>query len=190
MNKVLLAFALTAFLVLTACSQVAVTDETLEDQSIVYDWRDTSRNRGPIASSGFISDLRWAAASNGLGPAERNKTNGGRAANDGGALPASYDKGLGVWGNSTITYLLPGNCFILTTEPGWLDPSASPDARIMFRIYADGKLIHQRDSAQFALRREIGIDGVKRLVFVTRDLNPAAQNKSALWLNTYIGGCE
>jgi alpha-galactosidase len=186
MKKLLLGLSF-AVLLFAGCTQVTAPAETLEEQAIVYDWRDTSRNRGPIDGDGFLSNVRWAGARNSLGPVERNMTNGGRAAKDGSPFPNSYTEGLGVWGNSVITYLLPGTCYILTTEPGNLDTSASPDARILFRIYADGQLIHERDSAQlFALRREINISGVRKLVFITRDLNPAAANKSANWLNSSI----
>jgi hypothetical protein len=181
-----LSFALFFFV---GCTQVATPEATLdlEEQGIVYDWMDRSKNRGTVERSGYASDLPWARALNSLGPVERNMTNGGRAANDGGALPRTYDKGLGVYGNSRITYLLPGDCIVLTTEAGRLDPSASPDAKMLFRIYADGVLVSENDSSGFALRREIGLDGVRNLTFITKDLNPSAANKSANWLNTYIG---
>jgi hypothetical protein len=79
-SRWLLGLVLCSSILFAGCSQVqpATPDETLESEALVYDWRDTSRNRGPVNSSGSLGTMRWASANNGLGPVERNTNNGGQ----------------------------------------------------------------------------------------------------------------
>ena len=63
----------------------------------------------PPAGTTFLSSLTPLAATNGLGPVERDRHNGGQAAGDGGPIVVggtTYTRGLGVYPRSSITYNL------------------------------------------------------------------------------------
>jgi glucose/arabinose dehydrogenase len=63
----------------------------------------------PPAGTVYLSSLNPASAQNGLGPFERDRHNGGSAANDGGPLVVggiTYPRGLGVYPRSSLTYNL------------------------------------------------------------------------------------
>jgi hypothetical protein len=91
----------------------------------------------------------------------------------------TFTQGLGVYANSSITYILNGRCSVFTTHYG-LDKTASDDARVAFQIFTDGtKVFDSRNGFDFRL--EMGVIGVNRLTLRVLDLNPAAKNKSANW---------
>ncbi|MDA5283727.1 NPCBM/NEW2 domain-containing protein [Streptomyces sp. Isolate_45] len=87
-----------------------------------------------------MGDLAWSAATNGWGPVERNRSNGGTGAADGRPLTvqgAAYAKGLGVHARSEITYYLGGDCTALRTDVG-VDDEAKAGGSVVFQIWKDG----------------------------------------------------
>ncbi|MEU3465874.1 endo-alpha-N-acetylgalactosaminidase family protein [Streptomyces sp. NPDC006733] len=95
----------------------------------------------PPPSGTWASDLTWVSATNGWGPAERDRSNGEQAAGDGGALTVGgtvYAKGLGTHAASTIRYDLAGKgCASFTAQVGVDDEQASRGS-VTFTVLADG----------------------------------------------------
>jgi alpha-galactosidase len=92
-----------------------------------------------------LSDLTWAKATNGLGPVERNTSNGSTPAGDGKPLTINgqvYAKGLGTHAEASILYYLGGRCTSLTADVGIddeRDPRPDPtQSTAIFEIWADG----------------------------------------------------
>jgi alpha-galactosidase len=92
-----------------------------------------------------LGDLTWARALNGLGPVERNMSNGSAPAGDGKPLTINgrvYPKGLGTHAEASILYYLDGKCDSLTVDVGIddeRDPRPDPTwSTAIFEIWADG----------------------------------------------------
>ena len=67
-------------------------------------WRFTVANG--VSTTRYLGDLRWALASNGLGPVERNMSVGGQAPRDGKPITlhgVTYPKGLGIHAVADVT---------------------------------------------------------------------------------------
>jgi chitodextrinase/glucose/arabinose dehydrogenase len=93
----------------------------------------------------YLSDLTWTSASNGTGPVEKDKSNGGAAAGDGGPLRLgtnTYAKGLGVSARSEIVYNLGGLWTSFKADVG-LDEEVSNLGSVRFEVWADGGRIWQ-----------------------------------------------
>ncbi|MER6364911.1 NPCBM/NEW2 domain-containing protein [Kitasatospora sp. NPDC001527] len=94
---------------------------------------------GPAAGTYQLSDLAWSAAGNSWGPVERDMSNGGNQARDGGTITigtATYQKGLGVNAFSEIVYYLGGSCSALSTDVG-VDAEAQGRGSVSFQVFAD-----------------------------------------------------
>ena len=92
----------------------------------------------------FVSDLSPSAATNGYGPVEKDKSNGGNQANDGKALTLRgkvYAKGWGVHANSSLTFPLNGNCSVFSAQVG-IDDEVTGQGSVIFRVLADGTTLY------------------------------------------------
>jgi hypothetical protein len=94
------------------------------------------------ATSTFeLSDLNWIGTPvNGLGPVERDTSNGQAAAGDGGPMSIAgmgFAKGLGAHANSSIEFDLGGKCRTFTSFVGADDEVTG--ASITFEVWVDGK---------------------------------------------------
>jgi alpha-galactosidase len=102
----------------------------------------------PVGTPGvaYLSDLtEEAGAENGLGPFEKDMSNGLEAAGDGGSLVIAgvcYPKGLGVRAWSNVTYQLGGKYKQLVADTGW-DFEAGTQAPI-FEVFLDDQLVYDR----------------------------------------------
>jgi hypothetical protein len=98
-------------------------------------------NIPPVGTPGvdYLSDLTpLAGGQNGLGPFEKDMSNGGEAAGDGGPLVINkvcYPKGLGVRGVFQQRYDLGGKYKQFISDSGW-DYSAGM-VRPLFRVWVD-----------------------------------------------------
>jgi alpha-galactosidase len=97
------------------------------------------------AGTSDLGDLAWARAANGLGPVERNMSNGSAPAGDGKPLTINgrvYAKGLGTHAEASILYYLAGRCAALNVDVGIddeRDPRPDPTwSTAIFEIWADG----------------------------------------------------
>jgi hypothetical protein len=95
----------------------------------------------------FLSNLAETSATNGFGPVEKDKSNGGSGAGDGNTLTlngVTFTKGLGVHANSTITYNLNGEYGRFLTDIGIDDEVANGSCgSVRFEVYKDNVLSYQ-----------------------------------------------
>ena len=79
-------------------------------------WSFTTAAGGGGPTTSYLSDLAWTSATNGLGPVERDKSNGEAAAGDGKTITlngTTYPKGLGANANSDIRFNIAGKCTVV-----------------------------------------------------------------------------
>jgi glucose/arabinose dehydrogenase/endonuclease YncB( thermonuclease family) len=92
----------------------------------------------------YLSDLPWTSATNGWGPAERDKSNGDLAASDGNPLTINgtvYPKGLGVHAVSDIRFNLAGTCSTFTASVG-VDAEMGTGGSVIFKVLGDGTTLY------------------------------------------------
>jgi alpha-galactosidase len=92
----------------------------------------------------YLSDLTWTYAANGLGPVEKDKSNGGRAGGDGEPLRLrgkTYDKGLGVAPGSKLIYRLAKKCSRFSAVIG-VDDDVAGAGSVVYQVWADGERLY------------------------------------------------
>jgi uncharacterized repeat protein (TIGR03803 family) len=97
-------------------------------------------------STVYLSDLPGTTIANGWGPVERDRSNGGINAGDGGPITldgVTYAKGLGVNARSELRYALGGACLAFTAMVG-VDDEVAARGSIVFQVWTDG--VKQYDS--------------------------------------------
>ncbi|MGW0881514.1 beta-galactosidase [Streptomyces sp. NPDC002671] len=100
----------------------------------------------PKAGTDEVSSLDFDAV-NGWGPVERNTSNGEQAAGDGKPIAiagTTYDTGLGVHADSTVTVYLGGSCTRFTSIAG-VDDEMRGAGSVAFSVLADGKELFTTD---------------------------------------------
>jgi hypothetical protein len=165
-----------------------------EDQQTVraHSWR-------PLpAGWSYLSDLPFAESANGLGPVERDTTNGGAASGDGRGIAirrVAYGKGLGMFANGEVTVALDGRCTRFAADVG-LDDEASLDiartgmgGTIVFSVLGDGAVI--ADTGKVGTRdpaRTLTVDvtGVKTLTLRVGDAGDGNTNDRASWADARV----
>ncbi|QIK76090.1 alpha/beta fold hydrolase [Nocardioides piscis] len=93
----------------------------------------------------WASDLPFVSQTNGWGPAERDESNGEKAAGDGRTLwldGKSHDKGLGVHADSAIRFDVGGDCEFFQSEVG-IDDEVGNSGSVVFSVVADGVQVVQ-----------------------------------------------
>jgi hypothetical protein len=91
----------------------------------------------------FPSDLEWASETNGWGPAERDLSNGERAAGDGNPLTlgtTTYERGIGAHAPSRIAIDLPQPCSLFLADVG-LDEEVGDRGSVEFQVWGDGTML-------------------------------------------------
>jgi glucose/arabinose dehydrogenase len=98
----------------------------------------------PPSGTSYLSDLAYTAVANGYGPVEKDKSNGGSAANDGRTLTlngTTYTKGLGAHAYSEIRYAMAGACTSFTAQVG-VDDEVGSQGSVVFQVSADGVTLY------------------------------------------------
>ena len=93
----------------------------------------------PAAGRRHLSSLTPASSSNGLGPVENDRSNGGPGPDDGNLITVAghvHDRGLGTATGSELRYYLGGQCSGLTTDVG-VDDEDTGGAPVTFTVRAD-----------------------------------------------------
>lgn len=122
----------------------------------------------PPAGSSYVSDLEPVWAGNGLGPVERDQSNGGAGAGDGGQLTIdgeTYAKGLGAHAYSDTAFHLGGMCSLFTASVGVDDevggPSEPPiDGDPVPAAFEDGWDFRGHDGEQMVIGEPTGTSAV------------------------------
>jgi alpha-galactosidase len=93
----------------------------------------------------YLSDLSWTYVVNGLGPVERDASNGEALEGDGKPLRLRggvYDKGLGMHGPALIRYRLGRACTRFTADVG-IDDESAGKGTAQFEVWADGSRLFE-----------------------------------------------
>lgn len=96
-------------------------------------------------TTGFLSDMQAASASNGLGPVELDRSNGGQAQGDGGALRVQgieYAKGLGMYAPAESTYTLGSGCDVFTAQIGIDDRLIQDGGSVVFQVWSGNDMLY------------------------------------------------
>ncbi len=114
-------------------------------QSVVVEAADTVVAPSPVPTAPppvRVSSLPASAVTNGWGPMEINRSNGGKAAGDGRVQSirgTTFDHGLGVHASSSATFAVPGGYCTLRATLG-VDDETKGAGSVVFAVYADGVL--------------------------------------------------
>lgn len=119
----------------------------------------------------YVTDLPYTAVRNGLGPVERDRTNGGEAPDDGVPIVlggVAYEHGLGVHTPSTVR-LYPPACERFGVTVG-VDPVHS-DGAAEFSVVVDGEAVLVTDPVPAGETRELMLElgDVRHLDLVVED---------------------
>ena len=101
-------------------------------------WTFTTAGPSGGGSTSYLSDLAYTVVANGYGPAEKDRSNGGTGAGDGGPLTLAgvvYPKGIGTHAAAEIRYNLTG-CSQFTVKVG-LDDVVGANGSLIFQVYGD-----------------------------------------------------
>jgi glucose/arabinose dehydrogenase len=145
----------------------------------------TATFSGGSSGTTYLSDMTWTSAINGLGPVERDMSNGGAQAGDGNTITlngVTYAKGLGTNALSDIRFDLAGACTRFQANVG-IDDEVGLLGTVTFRVYADGSLRYGsgRMTGSSATRTiDIDITGVTELQLYV-DPGSGPSNDHADW---------
>jgi alpha-galactosidase len=145
----------------------------------------------PAQGTWYLSDLPWAYALNGLGPVERDASNGGEGAGDGTAITLDgvpYAKGLGTHAASRVRYHLDGRCHTLLSSVG-LDDQAADRGSVIFQVWADGVQLY--DSGVVTGRTQarqvtVNVAGTQELTLVVTDAGDDNVHDLADWADARL----
>jgi hypothetical protein len=135
----------------------------------------------------YLSDLSWTSATNGWGPVEKNKSNGGLAAGDGRTITlngTTYTKGLGTHAVSDIRYALSGACSRFRADVGVDDEITSTSASVVFQVFADGTKLYDSGlmGATTATKSiDVNLTGKNQLQLVVTDAGNGNNSDHADW---------
>ena len=96
-------------------------------------------------SDGFLSDQPWTYMANEQGPVERNSSNGGGGAGDGGMLTLNgvpYLRGFGGHAPSALEFRPNGSCQTFTAEVG-VDDEVGTLGSVLFQVWGDGQKLYE-----------------------------------------------
>ena len=138
-----------------------------------------------------LSRLSWSSATNGLGPVEIDRNNGGSAAGDGGAISldgATYAQGLGVYGASDVQYALAGRYSRFQAVIG-VDDVAGPAGSVVFQVWADGSKLYDSGvvtGASAAIPIDVDVAGRTNLRLVVTDGGDGDASDLADWADARL----
>jgi beta-galactosidase len=145
-----------------------------------YDDHTPRRQRPLVASDRFVSDLDFTRADNGLGPVERDRSNGTEKARDGDTLSIDgheFSRGLGVHADSDVQVVLGGSCSRFTARIGVDDEAERDDdgdgTEVVFTVLADAKVVYRSEVLERGdspVEVDVDISGAERLDLVVDDL--------------------
>lgn len=136
----------------------------------------------------YVSDLPFATATNGWGPVERDRSNGGSGAGDGHTMAlhgVTYAKGLGVHAFSTVAINLAGGYSQFLADVGIDDEEIGRgDSSVTFQVLADGAKIYDSGVVTQSTPTQsvsLNVTGVQRLTLVVTDAGDGIDFDHADW---------
>ncbi|MBT3199307.1 MAG: DUF5110 domain-containing protein [Phycisphaerales bacterium] len=130
----------------------------------------------------YLSDLKPASAK---GKYQNDKSAGGKPIKVNGQ---GYKKGIGVMSGSELVYELDGTWDKLTGHVG-MDDEVGDGGSVMFRVYADGKLIFEspnQTGKSIKQLMDLNIKGVKKLRLVLLDGGDGAKDDHGDWVDAKL----
>jgi alpha-galactosidase len=145
----------------------------------------------PPPGTWYLSDLLWVYALNGLGPVERDASNGGEAAGDGEAITLDgipYAKGLGTHAATRVRFRLGGKCRTFLSTIG-VDDKAADKGSVVFQAWADGVQLY--DSGVMtgttpAQQIRVSVAGKEYLELIVGDAGDDNQYDLADWADGHL----
>jgi hypothetical protein len=129
----------------------------------------------------YVSDLVPVSSSNGLGPIEADRSNGGAAGGDGPRLQiggTTYVKGLGTHAEARVEYNLNGQYARFLADVGVHGGSGSGSAgSVVFEVQADGKTLYRSGvmaGGSAAASIDVSVAGRNRLVLLVHGAGSTA----------------
>ncbi|MDX6740592.1 NPCBM/NEW2 domain-containing protein [Actinocorallia sp. A-T 12471] len=151
----------------------------------------TTTAAAPGAGTHQVGDLPWLASSNGWGPVERNRSNGGSAAGDGQPLTIGgtvYAKGIGVHADSAVHVYLGRACHRFEAKVG-VDAEVGTNGSVRFQVYGDGVLLAYTDVLRGGagpVTISVPTKGYRNLELRTTDSRNGIDNDHADWADAQI----
>jgi hypothetical protein len=151
-----------------------------------------SDNRQPeVEHPRVVSDLPFTAVRNGLGPVERDRSNGGADVDDGGPLAMGgrvFERGLGVHAPSWVR-LYPGvSCTRFVAEIGLGGDVDSPGS-VVFKVFVAGAIRFEssRMTSKDGIRHiDVRLDGQGFLDLVVSDADDGDESDVANWADAVL----
>ncbi len=197
-------------LILAACSGPSAPQEQTgmvgqpADHGSMYDgvdrsWTDEDAStrltqEALLAGDNVMSKSAWAAATNGWGPVERNRSNGDAGATDGKTLTLNgktYATGLGVHASSSITFNLSSECKLFVADIG-VDDEVGDRGSVVFQVFGDGVKLYdslKMTGASTTKKLRVDIQGRKVLKLVVTDAGDNNYYDHADWAAPTLQGC-
>lgn len=136
----------------------------------------------------YVSDMPYTAIANGLGPVERNLTNGGDEPEDGGPIEVdgvSYEHGLGVYAFSRIRVTRPAECHLFTAVVAAIAPVGDTGpGRIGFTVWGDDQPLYRSGpmSPEVGGRHvSVEVQSVQRVELVVTTRRDGGIPATAVW---------
>lgn len=134
----------------------------------------------------YVSNLSWGQAVNGLGPAERDKSNGGAAAGDGKTITlngTTFAKGVGAHARSDIRLQIPATCSTFRASVG-VDDEVGSSGSVIFRVYGDAAKLYDSGKMTGSTATKtlsVGLTGRTVLTLIVTESNGGTANDHADW---------
>jgi len=138
-----------------------------------------------------MGSMKWFKEANGLGPAERNMSNGGAEAGDGSTMSIAgqgYFRGLGVAANSQLRFNLDSKFRTFTTDVG-VDDTSKGRGSVVFEVWTDGQKAFDSGAVTFGAKARtisVPVQGKKELWLVVTDAGRRSVNVLANWANARL----
>jgi len=138
----------------------------------------------------YLSDLTWTSATNGWGPVEKDKSNGGQAAGDGTTITlngVTYAKGLGAHADSDVRYAI-SNCTRFKAAVG-VDDEVGSNGSVVFQVFAGATKVYDSGTmtgSTATKQVDVDISGASELRLVVGNANGSIHSDHADWADARI----
>lgn len=159
---------------------------------IGYDHADWAEARlEGVESIKYLSSMNWMSATNGLGPVEKDRANGGVEAKDGEKIRLAgmtYNRGLGTYANAEIRYDLDQKYERFSAVIG-IDDSVGNGGSAIFEVWADNARLYRSQTMRGNMRSEpisLIVTGRETLVLKVLDAGDGQARDAASWADAQL----
>ncbi|QRN95561.1 NPCBM/NEW2 domain-containing protein [Archangium violaceum] len=140
----------------------------------------------------YVSDLPWVSQKNGVGPAQRDRSNGEQGSTDGRTLTlagVTYAKGVGVHAASELVIDLVGGGYSRFKSDIGVDDETASAGSVVFSVYADGELLFTSGTMKGASATrsvDVSVEGRQQLRLVVGDAGDGGFCDHADWADARL----